>query len=38
MGRERRDAAMARQMIPERGETFDLILTRHAVSTCGMCE
>jgi hypothetical protein len=32
MRRERRDPALARQMIPERGETPDLIPTRHAVS------
>jgi hypothetical protein len=31
MRRERRDPAMARQVIPERGETPDLIATRHAV-------
>jgi hypothetical protein len=28
--RERRDPALARQVIPERGETPDLISTRHA--------
>jgi hypothetical protein len=30
MRRERCDAAMARQVIPQRGETPDLISTRHA--------
>jgi len=34
MRRERRDPAMARQVIPERGETPDLISIRHARSDC----
>jgi hypothetical protein len=32
MRRERRDAAMARQVVPERRESPDVIRTRHAVS------